>query len=257
MTYDELKRAVVASSAYLTPDMERRDEAVAFQLRTDGNETDLGLDSNQCAYCLQRNHRWRECRSYLNGKSPAKRPPGMSPARAFPPPPQNGRSNGRRDRPRAFMTMNAVVEDERAVALCTSTSSDAEISILCDSCANVHMTLWKQDLIETRTVDRSCTFGNKGQLQALEMGEIPLLVSVRGKEAPVEVTLEDVLWVPGLPCRLLSTGSIRRDGGEFVDSGTKESDLRFRQDGPKIPLAENKGFLTLSASLQGLSLIHI
>ena len=51
--------------------------------------------------------------------------------------------------------------------------------------------------------------------------------------------------------RLLSTGSIRRDGGEFVDSGGKESYLRFRQGGPKILLAENKGFLTLSGSLQG------
>ena len=157
------------------------------------------------------------------------------------------------------MTMNVVVEDERAVAMCTSTSSDAEISILCDSGANVHMTLWKQDLINTRTVNRSCTFtvnrsctfGIKGQLQALAMGEIPLHVSVRGKEAPAQVTLKDVLWVPGLPCQLLSTGSIRRDGGEFVDSGRKESYLRFRQDGPKIPLAKNKGFLTLSASLQG------
>ena len=66
------------------------------------------------------------------------------------------------------------------------------------------------------------------------------------------MTLKDVLWVPGLPCRLLSTGSIRRDGGEFVDSGRKKSYLRFRQeDGPKTPLAESKRFLTPSASLQG------
>ena len=135
--------------------------------------------------------------------------------------------------------------------MCTSTSSDTEISIIWDSGANVHMTLWKHDLANTRMVDRSCTFGNKGQLQALAMGEIPLHVSVHGKEAPAQVTLRDVLWVPGLPCRLLSTGSIRRDGGEFVDSGRKECYLRFRQDGPKIPLAESERFLTLLASLQG------
>ena len=80
ITYDELKRAVVAST-YLTSDMERRDEAVAFQSRTDGTKAGTGLDSNQCAYCLKRNHRCRECRSNLNGKPPAERPPGMSPAR--------------------------------------------------------------------------------------------------------------------------------------------------------------------------------
>ena len=63
--------------------------------------------------------------------------------------------------------------------------------------------------------------------------------------------LRDVCWVPGLPCRLLSTGTIRRDEGRFVDSGRKESYLRFRKDGLKIPLAENKGILVLSASMQG------
>ena len=116
------------------------------------------------------NHRGRECRSYLNGKHPAKRPPGMSPARAFPPPPQNGRSNGRRDRPRAFK--------------CTSTSSDTEVSILCDSGANIHITLRKQDLNNTRTVNRSCTFGNKGQLQALAMGVSRFACECKEAKAP-------------------------------------------------------------------------
>ena len=88
MTYDELKQGdVVASSTYLTSDIERRDEAVVFQPRTDGTKAGTGLDSNQCEYCLKRNHTWRECRSYINGKPPAGRPPGMSPARKFSPPP--------------------------------------------------------------------------------------------------------------------------------------------------------------------------
>ena len=34
MTYDELKQALVAST-FLTSDMEHRDEAVAFESRTD------------------------------------------------------------------------------------------------------------------------------------------------------------------------------------------------------------------------------
>ena len=68
MTYDELKRAVAASSTYLTSDMERRDEAVAFQSRTGGTKAVTGLDSNQCAYYVKRGHRWRECQTYLSGK---------------------------------------------------------------------------------------------------------------------------------------------------------------------------------------------
>ena len=49
----------------------------------------------------------------------------------------------------------------------------------------------------------------------------------------------------------VSTGTIRRDGREFVDSGSNNSRLWFRKDGPKIPLAEKKHFLTLSGSVQG------
>ena len=91
--------------------------------------------------------------------------------------------------------------------------SHTEASIICDSEANVHMTPWKTDLRNTRTVNRRCTFGNKGQLQALAMGQMPLHMKIQGKEAPIKVTLKGVMWIPGLPCRLLSTGTIRRDGG--------------------------------------------
>ena len=95
----------------------------------------------------------------------------------------------------------------------TSADSHTEVSIFCDSEANVYMTPWGKDLGNTRTVNRRCTFGNKGQLQALAMGQMPLHMKIQGKEAPIKVTLKGVMWIPGLPCRLLSTGTIRRDGG--------------------------------------------
>ena len=43
---------------------------------------------------------------------------------------------------------------------------------------------------------------------------------------------------------------VYRDRGEFVDTDTNKSYLRFRKDEPKIPLAENKNILTLSGSVQ-------
>ena len=82
------------------------------------------------------------------------------------------------------MAMNVVVEDERIfekyreVSMFTSADSHTEVSILCDLGANVHMTPWTKDLRNTRTVNRRCTIGNKGQLQALAMGEMPLHVKV-------------------------------------------------------------------------------
>ena len=147
--------------------------------------------------------------------------------------------------------MNVVMENESCEEISTFTSAKScTESILCDSGANVHMTPWVKDLQNTRTINRSCTFGNKGQLQGSALGEMPLRVKVKGRDDLTEVTLKNVLWVPGIPCRILSTGTIRRDGGEFVDSSTKDCYLRFTKDGPKILLDEKKGFLVLQASLR-------
>ena len=49
MTYEELKSAIKASSSYLTSELERRQEAMAFQA-TDSHRSASKLDSNQCAY---------------------------------------------------------------------------------------------------------------------------------------------------------------------------------------------------------------
>lgn len=70
----------------------------------------------------------------------------------FPHPLQNGRSNRRKDRARAFMTMNVVVEDGRIlhkyqeVFLFTSADGHTEVSILLDSGTNVHMTHLKENI---------------------------------------------------------------------------------------------------------------
>ena len=145
--------------------MERGGEAVAFQFKID-NKVSTVLGSGQCAYFLMQKHRWCECRSCLIGKPPAERPLGMSPARKFPPPPSKTRSKGKRNGPGAFTAMNVAIENKSCeeTYMFTSTNSDAEVSLLCDSGANVHMAPGMQDLRDTHRVDRIRTSGNKGQL---------------------------------------------------------------------------------------------
>ncbi|CAN0021700.1 unnamed protein product, partial [Choristocarpus tenellus] len=63
------------------------------------------------------------------------------------------------------------------------------------------------------------------------------------------VVLKDVLWVPGLPCRILSMGSIRRNGGEFMDSQTKERYLWASKNSPKKNLQKWGGFLNLTGTI--------
>ena len=126
MTYDELKRAVIASSTYLTSDVQRRGKAVAFQSKID-NKVSTGLGSSQCAYCLMQKHGWCECHSCLIGETPAERLLGMGSARKLPPPPSNTRSKGKRDGRGAFTAMKVAIEDKSCeeTYMFTSTSSDA------------------------------------------------------------------------------------------------------------------------------------
>lgn len=94
-------------------------------------------------------------------------------------------------------------------------------------------------------------FGNKGQLQALTIVRRLAHVNVQGREVLLNVTPTDALSIPGPPCPLLNIGVIRHEGGNFVNSRTKESHFRFRNDGSKFPVAKKKDFMTLSASGRG------
>lgn len=76
------------------------------------------------------------------------------------------------------------------------------------------------------------------------------LGKVRGKDERMTVTLKGVSWVLGIPCRLLSAGTIHRNGGEFFESGSKQIYIRIERNGPKIALNEKKGFFTLAASVR-------
>lgn len=51
--------------------------------------------------------------------------------------------------------------------------SHTEVSIFCNSGSNVHMTPLEKDLRNTDTVNRSCTLGDKGQLHAAAVGDMP------------------------------------------------------------------------------------
>lgn len=66
----------------------------------------------------------------------------------------------------------------------------------------------------------------------------------------VEICIKGVLWVPGLPCRLLTTGAIRWHGGKHVDSGYRRSLITLRRGGPRIELEKRNGFTTLRGEIE-------
>ena len=87
----------------------------------------------------------------------------------------------------------------------TSANSHTKVSILC-AC--------EKDLRNIHVVNAGYTFETKGQMQVLAKGEMSLHVNVQGKGAPIKATPKHVLRIPGMPCRLLTTGMIRGKEGD-------------------------------------------
>lgn len=87
----------------------RSEESMVLQIRAGENaqgESKLGAD--QCASCVMKKHRWRECRRHLSGKPPTWRRNGMPPARNFIPPPTSDKRREQSDG-KAFFSFNIAV----------------------------------------------------------------------------------------------------------------------------------------------------
>ncbi len=119
---------------------------------------------------------------------------------------------------------------------------------LVDSGCNRHMTPFKEGLAEHKDTDIVCTFGNKGCLRAKSSGSAEIYVQDKRQNSHLNVILCDVLYVPGLPQRMLSTGQLRRAGGEYFESGLKGSVLVMPDRHTKIPLKQKGDFLWLTDS---------
>ncbi len=80
---------------------------------------------------------------------------------------------------------------------------------LVDSGCNKHLTPFKDDLFDLKDSNIECTFGNNEVLKAEGTGEVEI-EGESEKGDKVKLILNNVLYVPGLPQRLLSTGQLRR-----------------------------------------------
>ncbi len=119
---------------------------------------------------------------------------------------------------------------------------------LVDSGCNKHLTPFKDDLADLRESNMECTFGNNEVLKAEGTGH----VKVEGYSDvgdKVKLILHDVLYVPGLPQRLLSTGQLRRVGGEFIESDIRSSVLVMPDQHTALPLRKKRDYLWLMAKL--------
>lgn len=75
------------------------------------------------------------------------------------------------------------------------------------------MTPCREILTNIRAIDEIFTFGDQGQLQARAIEDMQILVAGLDPRTQGTIILKGVRWVTGIPCRIVSSGVIRREGG--------------------------------------------
>ncbi len=115
---------------------------------------------------------------------------------------------------------------------------------LIDSGSNKRLSPHIGDFDSLKDAKITCRFGNKGEIMAKEFVD----VTICARETTVkscEIQLENVLYVPGLSNRLISTGQLRRAGGRFVDSTELEARLELPNKKRELTLREKGNLLWL------------
>ncbi len=119
---------------------------------------------------------------------------------------------------------------------------------LIDSGCNRHISPFREDFKSMRGTDVTCTFGNNGKLKAEGIGEVEISVikkSIRDDQPEIcRLILKDVLYIPELQTRLISSGRLRKTGGKFIESNNG-SVLQTAGGQEVIPLTERRIFLWL------------
>ncbi len=115
---------------------------------------------------------------------------------------------------------------------------------LVDSGCNRHMTPIREDLTNLQPSNIECTFGNNEKLKAEFCGQAQIDITQETGNK-VKILLDDVLYVPGLPQKMLSTGKLCRAGGEFLQSSHRQSVLIMPDSKTRITLHKKGEFLWL------------
>lgn len=177
----------------------------------------------------------------------------MSPARTSPPPLQDNRSYGRRNRPRTFVTISVGEgEDERVHSIRTNGDQQGRRGIHCLRLESEYPPdFQKEGCQEHAHGEWNLYIWEQQEAAGTGNGEDPITRERSGQEGSGKGYTEGHTSGPWATLLVVSTGTMRRDEGEIVDSGREGSYLRIRKDEPRIPLTENKEFLTISAWWQG------
>ncbi len=177
---------------------------------------------DQCFWCLEMGHRVANCPSRKGGQQARQRSDGTY----F----KGNGKGGVRDKkstlqtPQAFQPFCFNVEAK---------NGNGEWRV--DSGCNRHMTPNKRELTDLRPSNVECTFGNNEKLKAVGCGRAQVeTTSEKGDK--VKILLNDVLYIPGLPQKMLSTGKLCESGGEFLQSTRRNSVLIMPDSETRIPL---------------------
>ncbi len=186
-------------------------------------------ERDQCLWCLKKGHHIADCRSKVNGEPSRIRPDGSRFEDLCKREPQETVS---------FATQCFTAQTPR-------NGGEKQQSWLVDSGCNRHMTPFKDDFKDLKVDNTPCRFGNNRTSKAEGKGCV--VVNCEEEDGGKEnIMLNNVLYMPLLPYRILSTPCLRKAGGRYTDS--PDGGEISLKSGCRLPLVEVDGFQWLKCN---------
>ncbi len=199
------------------------------EMKTKGTSSSTGKPNKkrfpskgQCVWCLEAGHRVSDCPSRKKGIKAKQRPDGnfFKPKGGH----NGGGSSDSSPPPQSFQSFCFNIEAKPKVT-----------EWLVDSGCKKHLTPYKDDLAGLKESNIECTFGNNELLKAEGTGDVTV-EGYTNKGEKVKIILNNVLYVPGLSQRMLSTGQLRKVDGEYIESDIRGSILIMPDQQTVLPL---------------------
>ncbi len=198
-------------------------------------------ERNQCYWCLKFGHNVQQCRKRLAGQNSTRRPDGSYYKGEM----KKGKGTTKKssNKPESFIacSFHLQAEDKR------HETSTGDGLWLIDSGCNQHMSPYIDDFNDITESETTCTFGNKGKVKAKGMGTVKIRMKEKSDSGYqiYSLHLTNVLHVPELSTRLISSGRLRRAGGKFTESNENGSELTLPNGKVVIPLTQRGDFIWL------------
>ncbi len=214
LSYEQCAAELKSLSAYNTAVDKAKMESIGccstvVSRKTNKREKTWKPEKDQCYWCLKRGHNVQYYRRILAGEKSTQRCDGTYYQGKL----TKGTANRNSVTPKSFMVTSFQMETNSEGASTTNSASsgsyqecvESDKMWLIDSGVNKHISPHIEDFDYLKVASTTCRYGNKGEITAKGVGDVTIYVREKSGKS-CKIRLKNVLYIPGLSSRLISTG---------------------------------------------------